>query len=89
MLHESINSELLVELSDEQQQVVTGGNLLGGTPIKKIDDTLATFYKTNTAVLDLNVAQASTSGGSTNLQRFAIADLKIDTAAHKQLLARL
>jgi hypothetical protein len=84
MLHETMNCDLFVELSDEQQQLVAGGVSIG-----ELQDTLATFYKTNAFGVQLDVAQGSTAQGSFNQQKFAVEALNIDTAAFKDLFAKL
>jgi DNA uptake protein ComE-like DNA-binding protein len=84
MLHESMNCDLFVELSDEQQQLVAGGVSIG-----ELQDTLSTYYKTNAFAVGLNVAQASTPQGSFNQQNFTTEVLNINTAAFKDLFAKL
>jgi DNA uptake protein ComE-like DNA-binding protein len=95
MLHESMNCDLFVELSDEQQQLVAGGTgETGGTGgmgmgIGSLKDKLSTYYNTNGLGLGLNVAQASTPQGSFNQQNFTTEVLNINTAAFKDLFAEL
>jgi hypothetical protein len=84
MLHEGMNCDLFVELSDEQQQLVAGGTSIG-----ELQDKLATFYKTNTFGIQLDVVQASTPQGSFNQQNFTTEVLNINTGAFKDLLAKL
>ncbi len=84
MLHESMNCEFFVELSVEQQQLVAGGTSIG-----ELQDTLSTYYKTNAFAVGLNVAQASTPQGSFNQQNFTTEVLNINTAAFKDLFAKL
>jgi hypothetical protein len=76
-----IKSELLVELSDEQQQVVTGGSYGGYGD--KIEDYLETYYKQKDQATILEVTQASGPNGSANVQKFANISKHIDTAAYK------
>jgi len=79
MLHE--NTELFVELTEEQAQVVTGGSYGGyGDEIK---DYLNTYYKQNDKATLLEVSQFSGPGGSGTLQKFANVSKEIDTGAYK------
>jgi len=79
MLHE--NTELFVELTEEQAQVVTGGSYSGyGDEIK---DYLNTYYNQKDKATLLEVSQFSGPGGSGTLQKFANVSKKIDTAAYK------
>ncbi len=95
MLHESMNCDLFVELSDEQQQLVAGGqgDTGGaggiGNSVGSLKDKLSTYYNTNAFAVGLNVAQASTPQGSSNQQKFATDVLNINTAAFKDLFASL
>jgi hypothetical protein len=84
MFTNDIKSDLLVELSDEQQQLVTGGS--SGDFLK---DKLSTYFKTDATITLLDVAQQSGPRGSTNLQKFQHDTISIDTAAMKNLEARL
>jgi hypothetical protein len=79
MLHE--NTELFVELTEEQAQVVTGGSYGGyGDEIK---DYLNTYYTQKDQATLLEVTQASGPNGSANVQKFANISKHIDTAAFK------
>ena len=104
MSHQSIKSELFVELSEEQQQLVAGGTGdsgdtggaggmggMGGMGggIGSLKDKLSTYYNTNGLGLGLNVAQGSTPQGSFNQQNFTTEVLNINTAAFKDLFAQL
>lgn len=84
MFTKNIKSDLFVELSDEQQQLVTGGS--SGDFLK---DKLSTYFKTDASITLLEVAQQSGPKGSTNLQAFKHDTISIDTAAMKNLQARL
>jgi len=80
MLHE-MNSELFVELTEEQAQVVTGGSYGGyGDEIK---DYLSTYYNQHDKATLLEVTQVSGPGGSANVQKFANLDKSIKTGAYK------
>jgi hypothetical protein len=79
MLHE--NTELFVELTEEQAQVVTGGSYGGYGD--KIEDYLETYYKQKDQATILEVTQASGPNGSANVQKFANISKHIDTAAYK------
>lgn len=85
MLDTNISSGLLADLSDEQQQLVAGGSSIGD----EIRDKLATYYRADNSLLNLNVAQQSGPQGSTNLQQFNHQALAVDTAAFKDLFASL
>lgn len=74
-----MKSELIVELSDEQQQIVTGGSYGGD----KIEDYLETYYKQHDQATLLEVTQVSGPYGSANVQKFANVSKEIDTAAYK------
>jgi DNA uptake protein ComE-like DNA-binding protein len=90
-----MNCDLFVELSDEQQQLVAGGQGdtggAGGTGmgIGSLKDKLSTYYNTNAFAVGLNVAQGSTPQGSFNQQNFTTEVLNINTAAFKDLFAKL
>ena len=85
MFTESINAELFVELSEEQQQLVSGGGGSGDV----LKDKLATYFKANETVTNLEVAQDSGPKGSTNLQSFQHDTANINTAAFKDFFAKL
>jgi len=85
MFTENINSEFFVELSEEQQQLVAGGGGSGDV----LKDKLATYFKANETITNLEVAQESTPKGSTNLQSFQHDTANINTAAYKDLFATL
>lgn len=85
MFDVNMKPELLVDLSDEQQQLVTGGGSVGD----QLRDKLMTYYKANYTITDLEVAQQSGPNGSTNLQAFKHDTIDISTAAMKELEARL
>lgn len=71
-------SELFMELSDQEQELVSGGGQL-----TSIYDHLGTdFYKEN-SVVSLEVLQTSGANGSANVQRFGQAFQEIDTGAFK------
>ena len=76
MLHENMNSELFVELSDEQQQLVAGGQL-------NISDVLGTYYTQDQSGTVLTTLQASGPGGSANVQNFATVSNLINTGASR------
>ena len=80
MLHE--NTELFVELTEEQAQVVTGGSYGGGYG-DEIKDYLNTYYKQQDKATLLEVNQLSGPYGSVNVQKFANVSKEIDTAAYK------
>jgi hypothetical protein len=79
MLHE--NTELLVELTEEQAQVVTGGSYGGYGD--KIEDYLETYYTQKDQATLLEVSQVSGPNGSVNVQKFANITKHIDTGASK------
>lgn len=79
------NNELFIELTEEQAQVVTGGS---GYP-DIIKDDLSTYFKQNDTATLLQVDQVSGPKGSVNMQKFANIDHSIDTAAHKDMFAKL
>jgi len=85
MFTKNIKSEWLLELSDEQQQLVAGGSSSGDF----LKDELSTYFKTDASITDLQVAQQSGPSGSRNLQSFKHDTISIDTAAMKELRARL
>ena len=76
-----IKSELIVELSDEQQQIVTGGSYGGYGDT--IEDYLNTYYTQNDKKTLLEVTQVSGPSGSATVQKFANVSKEIDTAAFK------
>ncbi len=80
MSHENMNSELFVELSDEQQQLVAGGQL-------NISDVLGTFYTQDQSGIVLTTAQASGPGGSANIQNFGTVSRSINTGADRDFTA--
>ena len=80
MLQE-MNSELFVELSEEQAQVVTGGSYGGYGD--KIEDYLSTYYNQKDKATLLEVTQFSGPQGSGNIQKFANVSKEIDTGAYK------
>ena len=84
MFDVNLKPELLVDLSDEQQQLVAGGD--GGD---SISDLLKTHYKADFTVTDLQVAQKSGPEGSMNMQVFKHDTISLDTAALKYLKAKL
>jgi hypothetical protein len=86
MLHE-MNSELFVELTEEQAQVVTGGSY--GSYPDIIKDNLSTHFNQRDRATLLEVTQVSGPGGSANVQKFANLDRSIDTAAYKDVFAKL
>jgi hypothetical protein len=81
MLHE-MNSELFVELTEEQSQVVTGGSYGGGYG-DQIKDYLSTYYNQHDKATLLEVTQVSGPGGSANVQKFANIDKSVKTGANK------
>jgi hypothetical protein len=87
MLHE--NTELFVELTEEQAQVVTGGSYGGYPGLDYIDDHLNTYFKQKDQATILEVTQASGPKGSANVQKFANVSKTIDTAAYKDFTAWL
>jgi hypothetical protein len=87
MLHE--NTELFVELTEEQAQVVTGGSYGGYPGLDYIDDHLNTYFKQKDQATILEVTQASGPNGSANVQKFANVSKTIDTAAYKDFTAWL
>ena len=87
MLHE--NTELFVELTEEQAQVVTGGSYGGYPGVDFIDDHLNTYYKQHDQATLLEVTQASGPNGSANVQKFANVTKDIKTGAHKDFTAWL
>jgi len=87
MLHE--NTELFVELTEEQAQIVTGGSYGGYPGADYIDDHLNTYYNQKDKATLLEVTQASGPGGSATVQKFANVSKDIDTAAYKDFTAWL
>ncbi|OWY68519.1 hypothetical protein B7486_25325 [cyanobacterium TDX16] len=85
MFDTDMQSGLFLDLSDEQQQVVAGGGSTGDA----LRDKLATYYKANKSLTNLDVAQQSGPEGSTNLQSFKHDTLDISTAAYKDFFAKL
>jgi len=85
MLHE--NTELFVELTEEQAQVVTGGSLGGYGDY--LDDHLNTYFTQKDQATILEVTQASGPNGSANVQKFANITKHIDTGASKDFTAWL
>ena len=85
MIANNIKPELLVELSEDQQQLVAGGGGSGDV----LKDKLATYFKANETITNLEVAQESTPKGSTNLQSFKHDTVNVNTAAYKELIAKL
>ncbi|MDZ4871372.1 MAG: hypothetical protein CLLPBCKN_000760 [Chroococcidiopsis cubana SAG 39.79] len=85
MIANNIKSELFVELSEDQQQLVAGGGSSGDV----LKDKLATHFKTDETITNLEVAQESTPKGSTNLQSFKHDTLNVNTAAYKDFFAKL
>jgi hypothetical protein len=71
-----MNSELFVELSDEQQQLVAGGQLDNS-------DVLSTYYTQDQSATTLATVQASGPGGSANVQDLAIVSRSINTGADR------
>ena len=86
MLHE--NTELFVELTEEQAQVVTGGSYGGGYG-DQIKDYLSTYYTQKEQATILEVNQVSGPKGSANVQKFANISKTIDTGASKDFTAWL
>jgi hypothetical protein len=85
MLDANMASELFLDLSEEQQQIVTGGSYVGD----EIRDKLATYYKADASITMLNVVQQSGPNGSMNMQQFKHDTASLDTGAYKALFARL
>jgi len=82
MLHE-MNSELFVELSEDQAQVVTGGSYGGYPGGDYIDDHLNTYYNQKDKATLLEVSQFSDPCGSGTVQKFANVSKEINTGASK------
>jgi len=78
----TMNSELLIELSDEQQELVSGGGQL-----TDLSDSLGTNFSKENSLVQLEVGQTSGLNGSTNIQSFGQAFQEIDTSASKRLSA--
>jgi len=87
MLHE--NTELFVELTEEQAQVVTGGSYGGYPGADYIDDHLNTYFTQKDQATILEVNQVSGPYGSANVQKFANISKTIDTGASKDFTAWL
>lgn len=85
MFDANTQSMLFVDLSEDQQQLVTGGGEVGD----KIRDRLFTYYRADASITMLDVAQQSGPNGSTNLQQFKHDTFNLDTAAYKDLFAKL
>jgi len=77
-----MNSELLIELSDEQQELVSGGGQL-----TDLYDSLGTDFSRENSQVMLEVGQTSGPNGSTNVQSFGQAFQEIDTSAYKDFYA--
>ena len=67
-----------MELSDQQQELVSGGGQLTNLT----DDLYTNFYKENSYVT-LDVLQTSGPNGSANVQSFSQNFQEIDTEAYK------
>ncbi|AFY90290.1 MAG: hypothetical protein CLLPBCKN_005872 [Chroococcidiopsis cubana SAG 39.79] len=88
MINET-NTELFVELSDEQQQLVAGGySYPGGGDGQSIYDILNTSLKENKSVQHLKVGIASTRDGSYVEQDYLNANHKFETDAFKYFTAK-
>jgi hypothetical protein len=83
------NTELFVELTEEQAQVVTGGSYGGYFGGDYLDDHLNTYFKQKDQATILEVTQASGPNGSANVQKFANITKTIDTGASKDFTAWL
>ena len=79
MLHE--NTELFIELTEAQTEIVTGGSYGGYGD--EIQDYLNTYYTQKDQATILEVTQASGPSGSATVQKFANVSKEIDTAAFK------
>jgi len=77
-----MESTLFLELSDEQQELVSGGGQL-----IDLSDSLGTDFSKENSLVQLEVGQTSGPNGSTNIQSFGQAFQKIDTSAYKDLSA--
>lgn len=77
-----MNSQLFVELSEQQQELVSGGGQL-----TDLDDYLNTYFKAEKSVVNFEVAQTSGPDGSQNLQKLSQDFTSVDTAATKDLFA--
>ena len=75
-----INTELFVELSDEQQQLVAGGN--GGS--LQFDDLIKNTFAEKTNVVDSKVYQTADGYGSSTLQETTIANREVASEALKK-----
>ncbi|NHC38309.1 CTB family bacteriocin [Scytonema millei] len=87
MINET-NTELFVELSDEQQQLVAGGSYWGGYGDNSIYDALGTSLKETQSVQHLKVGIASTRQGSYVEQDYLNANHKFETDAFKYFTAK-
>jgi hypothetical protein len=83
------NTELFVELTEEQAQVVTGGSYGGYFGGDYLDDHLNTYFTQKDQATILEVTQASGPNGSANVQKFANISKHIDTGASKDFTAWL
>ena len=86
MINET-NTELFVELSDEQQQLVAGGYSSGGGG-NSIYDLLGTSLEENQSVQQLKVGMASTKQGSFIDQDYLNANQSFKTDAFKYFTAK-
>ena len=82
------NTELFIELSDEQQQLVAGGHSWDGYGDNSIYDALGTSLKENKSVQHLKVGIASTRDGSYVEQDYLNANHKFETDAFKYFTAK-
>jgi len=73
-----MESELFMELSETQQELVSGGGQLYSLS----DDLWTTFHQEN-SVVALGVLQTSGPNGSANVQTFGQVFQDIDTSAYK------
>ncbi|PSB41477.1 hypothetical protein C7B80_30595 [Cyanosarcina cf. burmensis CCALA 770] len=87
MINET-NTELFVELSDEQQQLVAGGYSWDSYGDNSIYDALGTSLKENKSVQHLKVGIASTRDGSYVEQDYLNANHKFETDAFKYFTAK-
>jgi len=77
-----MNSELLIELSDEQQELVSGGGQL-----TDLYDSLGTDFSRENSQVMLEVSQGSGPNGSYNLQSFRQDFTRTETSAYKDFYA--
>jgi hypothetical protein len=77
-----MNSQLFVELSESQQELVSGGGQL-----TDLDDYLDTYFKAEKSLVDFQVAQKSGPDGSEILQDFSQDFTAVDTGAIKDFNA--